>query len=234
MSRIFLDVGSHLGQSIDVALDPRFGFDRVIGFEPVSSCLARLNRLHDPRLTILPFGLGRTTGAAVVYEPGSDAGSLYAKGPTEGVPQETVEVRDVAEWFIASFESSDEVWMKLNCEGAEADIVERLHETGLLGRVSHLLLSLDIRWVPDQAHRAQRVLDLLETAKVDYTKREDLDYSVRRWLERWSRTPSMSDRFAYWTGRHLPPIARIRRVGRAVLGPKVADWIVAHTALRRQ
>jgi len=34
--RIFLDVGGHHGETLDVALDPRWGFDKIYCFEPAS------------------------------------------------------------------------------------------------------------------------------------------------------------------------------------------------------
>lgn len=59
--KIFLDVGSHNGETINAALDPKYGFNRVICFEPAEQCWAKLSRFHDPRVIIQKFGLWNKT-----------------------------------------------------------------------------------------------------------------------------------------------------------------------------
>jgi hypothetical protein len=40
--KVFLDVGAHLGETLEAALDPRYAFDRIYCFEPAQTCRAQL------------------------------------------------------------------------------------------------------------------------------------------------------------------------------------------------
>jgi hypothetical protein len=39
----------------------------------------------------------------------------------------------------------DVIFMKMNCEGAECDIIEYLISTGAINRIRHLLVDFDVR-----------------------------------------------------------------------------------------
>lgn len=225
MRRIFLDVGANYGQTLEVALDPRYAFDLVYAFEPAKSCLRILDRFRDPRLVIAPFGLGASNQTLRLYEPGSLAGSIYRGVDVPEEDAEIIEVRDASAWLAQHVTSDDEVYVKLNCEGSEADIIERLHQTGHLALVDHALLSLDIERFPAEAVRAETVLQLLDDAGVDYTRREEIGYLVATWLlpiAESNRSPLA--RFRFWTGAHLRTDRRVRRIVRSIIGEPVYQF----------
>ena len=57
MIKILVDVGAHNGETLRVALDPKWGFDRIYSIEPSSACQATLNGFRDRRLVIEQIAL---------------------------------------------------------------------------------------------------------------------------------------------------------------------------------
>ena len=123
--RVFLDVGAHVGESLLPAMDPRYRFDRIVCFEPVQACCAVLVRLADGRVEICHFGLGMKSGQQVIHDPGSLGASFHHEGSSQG-RSETVEIRRASDWFRDKLAEDDDVFLKLNCEGSECDIIEDL------------------------------------------------------------------------------------------------------------
>jgi FkbM family methyltransferase len=157
--RIFLDVGAHIGQTARAVLEPRYRFDRVVCFEPAEACWSEIAALSDPRLQLLKFGLWRETCRKPLYDPGYMGGSLFpdmetVRAGTGSVSVDLVRARD---WFVENVPADALVFMKLNCEGAECDIVEDLLDAGLLPRVYNLMIDFDVRKSPTLRGR-ERVL----------------------------------------------------------------------------
>ena len=148
MMRVFLDIGSHIGETVAEVAKPKYGFDRIVCFEPSSRCWPALTHLDDPRLEICPFGLGAKDERVELHNPGSLGASVFGEGPTEAV-----DIADVAEWFRANLDPEDFVVVKTNCEGAEVDIVDRLDRAGLLHVPVTLLITFDIRDFPEHRHK---------------------------------------------------------------------------------
>ena len=46
------------------------------------------------------------------------------------------------------------MWLKLNCEGAECDIIDHLLNQDAMSGIDHLLVHFDVEKVPSMAHRA--------------------------------------------------------------------------------
>jgi hypothetical protein len=50
-----------------------------------------------------------------------------------------------SEWMMNNVKEDDVIFMKMNCEGAECDIIEYLISTGAINRIRHLLVDFDVR-----------------------------------------------------------------------------------------
>lgn len=158
--KIFLDVGAHTGQTLTAA--QRWGFDLIICFEPVKENVAILRELADKRTVILPFGLWNKTARMPIYDPGSQGGSLW-KRPGRKHHAEQCEFVRVSDWLRerdwggaeAWYEDYDgaEVWMKINAEGAELDIITDMLDTGTFNRITYLKVMWDAHKIPAVAAR---------------------------------------------------------------------------------
>jgi FkbM family methyltransferase len=145
--KILLDVGANTGQTVHAALDPKYGFDRIVAFEPAPACWPELERIDDPRVQVCRFGLWNRTCQSRLHNAGSEAGSIFEDFDSDGRsgPTETIELVRARDWFSENVSDSDLVFMKLNCEGAECDVVEDLLDGGEFGKVYNAVISFDVR-----------------------------------------------------------------------------------------
>lgn len=152
MKKVFVDVGLHRGFTIIEAMDPAYGLDRIFGFEPSPACWSRLSEFRDPRLNLFRAGLGAKNCTTTLHGSGGIGASIYSDKPAPG-PSATIDLWDAAEWTRNNLNPNDLNLLKLNCEGAEADILERLADEGLLDWFKAILVSFDIDKIPSQSGR---------------------------------------------------------------------------------
>jgi FkbM family methyltransferase len=148
--KVFLDVGAHTGQTLAAA--KRWDFDRIVCFEPVQEHQKVLEKLADRRTQIVPYGLWDRDETAELYDPGSQGASLWKR---PGRPETHISCTFVsaAEWLRDNAYSGDTVWMKLNVEGAELDIVTDLLDSGTIECISFLQVMWDARKIPALANQ---------------------------------------------------------------------------------
>lgn len=187
MAKVMIDVGAHLGETLAVAMEPAWGFDRIYSFEPAPVCWPALHELADDRVEVLPFGLWSSDETLTLYDPGSIGASVHRSKPSHGASVE-IQVRDAAVWFRENVRASDEVVMKLNCEGAECEVLDRLLDEGELSKVDELLVHFDVRKVPGEERREADTRERLDRAGVSYRPAEQLFFGrttqekTRNWL----------------------------------------------------
>lgn len=171
MSVVFLDVGAHLGETLSVAMQPQWGFDRIYSFEPAPECWATLEALADDRVEILKFGLWSSDETLVLHDPGTIGASLSDGKRTSDRTVE-VDVRDVATWFAEHLDPDDEVVVKINCEGAECDVLDRLLDSGEIAKIDEMAVHFDVRKVPGKEHRETTTRARLDALGVSYRPAE--------------------------------------------------------------
>jgi FkbM family methyltransferase len=187
--KVFLDVGAHVGETLKAVIDPRFQFDRIVCFEPAVSCLRHLARVKDSRMMVAPFGLWKETCERPLYDPGTVGASLFAeKRRSEAV--EMARFARASDWFAENVDAHDIVFLKLNCEGAECDILEDLLDSAEIRKVDSILVHFDVRKIPSQRHRERQVKVRLQAAGIrNYAQAEDVLVGpshvarVQHWLD---------------------------------------------------
>jgi FkbM family methyltransferase len=150
MPRIFLDVGAHFGETAEVALEKRYSFDRICCFEPSKKCLPQLHTLaqKDSRVEVYPFGLGAQDCHRQLRRSGELSATVVGAESQLAIQgSELVEMRDIAKWMDHNLDEDDEALcvMKINCEGSEVELLERLLETKKLSYFYSVVISWDIR-----------------------------------------------------------------------------------------
>lgn len=165
--RVFLDIGAHHGETLEEVVKRRWRFDRIWCFEPASPCLPALRRFADDRVEVVPAGLGPRDETVALHDPGSIGASIHA-GKAGGAGVEMVRILDAAAWMGDHIEAGDAVWVKVNCEGAECDLLDHLLATGEVGRIDHLLVHFDVEKIPGMAHRAAETRRRLDAAGVPW------------------------------------------------------------------
>ncbi len=157
--KVFLDVGAHDGETLNAVRDPKYGFDRIYCFEPASTSWAALEAVDDSRVTVCRFGLWHETTERPLYDAGSLGASLFADKFATARPQQSARFVRATDWFREHLAQTDEVYLKLNCEGAEVDIVEDLLSSGEFARVRSAMIDPDVRKIPSLAHRERELRD---------------------------------------------------------------------------
>ncbi|HMC05923.1 MAG TPA: FkbM family methyltransferase [Solirubrobacterales bacterium] len=146
--KVFLDVGANMGQTARAVLDPRYRFERIVSFEPAPPCWPSLEAIDDPRFELCGFGLWSETCRGELYDPGNPAASVFPDYlPERRISEEVASIGLVraSDWLATNIGDGEVVFMKLNCEGAEAEIVEDLRASGQLRRIYNLMVFFDVR-----------------------------------------------------------------------------------------
>ena len=157
-----LDLGGYRGQWAS-DLFSRYAC-RVFIFEPVRSFAERIQKrfCRNPRIKVFQYGLGGKTREEQIglSEEGS---SVFGKT----ADRETIQIVDVKNWIDEEkIEQID--LMKINIEGGEYELLERLIETKLIGKISSVQVQFhDI--IPKAEERMRRIqVKLKETHQPTY------------------------------------------------------------------
>jgi FkbM family methyltransferase len=124
-----LDMGGYEGQwASDIYARHRC---RISVFEPVHDYAEKIRRrfVHNDDIEVFEFGLGESNRTEVIYIRGAGS-SAYGKKAEET----TMRLVDVKKWFDEHNVSHVDL-MKINIEGGEFELLERMIECGLVGRV---------------------------------------------------------------------------------------------------
>jgi FkbM family methyltransferase len=144
MRKIFLDIGTHNGQTLDLAISRYPDFDLFIGIEPVTSlceeALGRCAKYRGRNIKVYNIALDdcpedvTTKHFFFDQTPGNHhLGSSLLKEKTMR-KQKRIEVKcwNVNYFFEQNFQSGDQVVMKIDVEGKEYDLFDALIGSGYL------------------------------------------------------------------------------------------------------
>jgi FkbM family methyltransferase len=231
--RVFLDVGAHYGESLEIALDPVWGFERIVCFEPASECARLVRHYRDGRVEVVQAGLGGLSGRGTLYGAGLLGASLYQEKrqlhELDQTSTESVRIIRASDWISSETDVADEVYVKLNCEGSEADILEDLIASGLVaGRLTALLVDFDIEKVPGQEGRREAIWNRLKELRVQAFEPAEFgsnrDDVVRNWLQRTVEPVEnipVRERLTFRLGLYRPGYMWTRQVADHVLPPGI-------------
>ena len=203
---VFLDVGAHHGQSLGAVLD--LDFDWIVCFEPVPDCWPRLRNLASPKVHIEQFGLwDKDASKVTVYDPGTKGAGLWVKEKRQislngqKPPEIQCEFRQASKWFKENLLPGDRVFLKLNCEGAEVDIIDDLLDSGEFEKVDYAMVDFDSRKILSMRHREEMTRKRLAQYPFprvayckDVMKGETHHKRIRNWLRLTEAVPKLNDR----------------------------------------
>lgn len=171
---LVLDLGGYEGQwaSDLYARQPC----RILVFEPVRAYAENIAARFraNPDIEVFGCGLGASSRSETIYIRGASSSSYRKKGTTT----EVIEIVDVSEWFRER-EIENIALMKVNIEGGEFELLERLIETGLIENIRDLQVQFH-RIAADSSAR-------METIQRELAKSHALTYQYRFVWENWSR-----------------------------------------------
>lgn len=130
---VVMDVGGYEGNFAN-QIHLKYGC-RVEVYEPVTDFYNQMvaRFAEHPKIRLWPYGLGGSNRQEMIGVKG-DMSGIFCTSPNY---REPIAIRDVAE-VIGNFPSVMIGLMKLNCEGAEYEILDRLIETDAIELVQNL------------------------------------------------------------------------------------------------
>ena len=190
-NKIFLDVGAHTGETLAIALEPKYGFDKLYCFEPVAECCDVIRTLKDKKVEVCEYGLWNENCIGKIYNPQSNGSSLFKDKFGVEVPSRDIKLVRASEWFNQNLKIEDAVYLKLNCEGAECAILDDLIKTDEYKKIDVLMVDFDVRKIPSQKHLMNEMkvkLNKLGMPKIFYVDEYNLgrgthSYFTHFWLD---------------------------------------------------
>lgn len=189
--KIFLDVGAHIGQTLEIALENKYGFDKIYCFEPVPECCDKLRKFKDERIVVCEFGLRDKNKTGRLYAPKNKGASLFKDKFRRKVKSQDIKLVKSSEWFNQNIKGSDRVYLKLNCEGSECTILNDLIRSGEYKKIDVLMVDFDVRKIPSQRNLMKEMkakLNELGIPKIFYIDEYHLgprthSYFTHYWLD---------------------------------------------------
>lgn len=147
--RIFLDVGGHLGQSVEVALAREWIFDHIHTFEPEPASARHIemrfaDAIRDGRLTVHQAALGSKDGTITLFGDNSKGGASVVDGALQGAGAGVNVASIDVNRFLKELGPDTQIFIKLNCEGGEVDILDRLCEAGSVSNIAAIVADFDV------------------------------------------------------------------------------------------
>lgn len=189
--RIFLDIGAHIGETLEEVLKEKYAFDRIICFEPSKTCLESLEKYaeRDSRVEILQIGLSNATCVQKLYNSGELNGSIFSDGESLDKNSESINLVDASSWYSENISEDDFVVIKTNCEGSEVKIVDSFLNGNTFEHFYSLLITFDIRDYPSLSHQEIEIRSRLKaTGFINFCFSDDVmigpthEKRIENWL----------------------------------------------------
>lgn len=216
--RVFIDVGAHNGATIAMALEGGYPFDRLISAEPDPDMVAHLEqRFSDDvatgRYQVAPVGLGKEVGTARLYGDNSGGGAsvIATKFAPDARASREIQIVDWGAFLDRYSLRGAALYVKINAEGAEIDIVDSLlaHDRG---EVQSLVVDYDIIKTPFGGWKKWRSVRALTRSGLTFQRSEDVfpKHGPRPGIHNWlSAIPELVNPPI---PQDRPPFKRILRV----------------------
>jgi hypothetical protein len=164
------------------------------------------------------MALGAKNDSIDLFNSGSLGASTFSdKRGILANEKERVILRSASQELRKIFMLDAEVFVKINCEGGELDILEDLKQSELLMKCTHLYVDWDARKIPSLAQRYASLRAEIENLSIDLVSSDSLPVSGWKGVELWlsgykvqRAGPIKSLR--YRTFNFLPPKYRTREI----------------------
>ncbi|MCB1689677.1 MAG: FkbM family methyltransferase [Halioglobus sp.] len=174
---VVLDAGAYTGEWAQEIID-RYN-PTIHAFEPDPRNYKQLVKrsANNERLIPYKYGLGDKNETAQMALEHLGSSIFSDTSGKNGVPSAEVEIRDIADiWRSLALGQID--LMKINIEGGEFPLLERMIETGLLKNVNCFMIQFH-EWHPGAYHRRRKIRKALG-------KYHKLDWDYHFIWEKWS------------------------------------------------
>jgi len=144
---------------------------RIYSFEPNPFFKDILQKKEKNNIKIFHKMAGTKNKLSQLYlsQHGNDGSSIYSDKTTNGVSKElyvNVEEIDINE-FIELLPNDEELWVKMDIEGAEYDIIPHLHNNNSLKKINKLYIEWHNEKIPSITNeKHKKTLEMVKNIKV--------------------------------------------------------------------
>jgi len=152
---LVLDVGAYTGEWAQEVIE--LTNPKILAFEPDPLNFGQLEKRakSQPNLSAYPYGLGDKTEDVKISQEFLGSSVFNANDSTNGVKTADARIVDIVEaWKSLSLDQVD--LMKVNIEGGEFPLFERMIEANLLRKVNCFMIQFH-EWHPGAYHRRWRI-----------------------------------------------------------------------------
>jgi FkbM family methyltransferase len=197
--RIFIDLGAFDGDTLELAMSLYPDTDLFVAFEPSRENLALLRTrfMTHPKVRIVAAAAGTTDAAQVIlyHATGLYGHSLLqSKANVSADDAEEVEMIDFSRYVSEEFKPSDHIVLKIDIEGSEYDLLERMIEQRSIDRIATLFCEWHHRRVGVSARRHRALVRTLRREGLSITGRNRYDEFARQNSSSTARAVSLSPR----------------------------------------
>jgi len=180
--RIFIDIGSHFGESLEEALRPIYDFDLVFAIEPSTHCHTKLNKFKDDRIKFFKLAITDNNGEASLFGSGSIGASLYSDKKNNWKKCENVKTMKFSSFINENTKSEDEIYIKINIEGSEITLLEEIRTVNR--NIVSILLSVDIGKIPSLMKYNDEFNESINNLPfpVQIRNHKDNQIAINKWL----------------------------------------------------
>lgn len=174
---VVLDIGAYTGEWAEKLLEGHSA--KVLAFEPDPRNFSKLAKKSksNPSLTALAYGLGSKDESVAISLEFMGSTIYPGKAKADGIKYAEACIRDIAgAWQELGLEQV--ALMKINIEGAEFPLLERMIEADLLRRVDCFLIQFH-EWHPGAYGRRKRIRRAL-------SQTHSLNWDYHFVWEKWS------------------------------------------------
>lgn len=131
--KVVIDCGAYKGRSLQ-KLKEIYSPDICYAFEPITEYYYATKQ-RNPDSTVLQKAAWITQRKKKLYIGNGEGSSLYGSKRTDNIQRdkyETVECIDFAKWIIDTFDKDDCIILKMDIEGAEYKVLNKMITTGAI------------------------------------------------------------------------------------------------------
>lgn len=170
--KVFIDAGAYTGDTVELFFKGEMGINPegyvCYAFEPVEKFSKRWNELSSKypvtfiqkavwiRNEIKEFAIVGRLGSTLIEEQ---------KGFKDSTKKFMVECVDISSW-VSQF---DKFILKLDVEGAEYEILEKMLDDGTINKVEHLIIEFHYDRRPGSKERHKKLLGRLKQLNIPMT-----------------------------------------------------------------
>ena len=178
MNKYFIDCGAHCGESI-LSAKQRFGINtNVISFEPIPGLAKQLQEIHQDNPTVQIQNSAvwvsdelKTFHLSEEYTDGSsllDSLNNLRKEHSINIP-----CFDLSSWLAESFDEDDYIILKLDIEGAEYEVLNKMIDDGTINLINEFWGEWHDMKISDP--------ETLKTSKKVYKYLKDNNINFQEW-----------------------------------------------------